>query len=74
MQIVTLYRYEREAGKITVSPIKPEDKPYTEKIRLIADEGMVLTNGEIQTPCIDIDSTDGWTEIEASNDDSNTLI
>ena len=40
MTIKTLYKYEREGGKITVSPIMPEDKPYTEMYRLIADEGM----------------------------------
>ena len=66
MKIETLYRYERNTGKITVSPKKPEDKPYTEVYRLIADLGMVLTNGEIQTPCIDVDSAEGWTEIEES--------
>lgn len=64
MKIETLYRYERNTGKITVSPKKPEDKPYTEVYRLIADDGMILTNGEITTPCIDVDSTEGWTEIE----------
>ena len=64
MKIETLYRYERNTGKITVSPKKPEDKLYTEVYRLIADDGMILTNGEITTPCIDVDSTEGWTEIE----------
>ena len=63
MKIETLYRYKRNTGKITVSPKMPENKPYTEVYRLIADDGMILTNGEIQTPCIDVDSTDGWTEI-----------
>lgn len=64
MKIETLYRYERKSGKVTVSPKMPEDRPYTEVYRLIADDGMILTNGEIQTPCIDVNSTDGWTEIE----------
>lgn len=59
-----IYRYKRNTGKITVSPKKPEDRPYTEVYRLIADDGMVLTNGEIQTPMIDVDSTEGWTEIK----------
>lgn len=63
MEIRTLYRYERESGKTTVSPNKPEGD-YTEIFRLIADEGMILTDGEIQTPCIDVDSTEGWVEIE----------
>ena len=64
MKIEIIYRYKRNTGKITVSPKMPEDRPYTEVYRLIADDGMVLTNGEIQTPMIDVDSTEGWTEIK----------
>ena len=71
MQIINLYRYEREVGKITVSTEKPEGKPYTEKYRLIADEGMILTNGEIQATCIDVESTDGWSEIVDSTIEDN---
>lgn len=63
MQIINLYKYIREDGGVTVSPNKP-DCDYTEMYRLIADEGKVLTNGEIVTPCIDVESTDGWVEIE----------
>ena len=65
MQIINLYKYERESGKITVSPIKPEDKPYTEMFRLVADEGMTLTyNGMVVGAVIDTDSLDGWAEVE----------
>lgn len=64
MKIETLYRYQRQSGKTTVSPIQPTDKPFTEVYRLIADLGKVLTNGETQTPCVDVDSTEGWTEID----------
>ena len=64
MQIINLYRYERDGGGITVSPEKP-DKPHTIKYRIIADEGKILTNGETMTPCVDVDSTEGWDEIDA---------
>lgn len=65
MQVITLYKYEREDGKITVSPNKPTDKEYIEKYRLVADEGKVLTyNGEIVGEVIDTDSLDGWAETE----------
>lgn len=64
MQIITLYRYERAGGGITVSPIKP-DAEYTEMYRLVADEGKALTNGEITTTCTDVKSTEGWSEIDA---------
>ena len=63
MQIITLYRYERADGGVTVSPIKP-DAEYTEMYRLVADEGKVLTNGEITTTCTDVYDTEGWSEID----------
>ena len=64
MQIIKLYKYEREDGGITVSPNKP-DVEYTEMYRLIADEGKVLTkDGENFTPCADVESIDGWYEVD----------
>ena len=38
----------------------------TAKLRLIADEGMVLTNGIDKFRIIDVESIDGWRE-EADN-------
>ena len=38
----------------------------TPKLRLIADEGMVLTNGTDKFRIIDVDEVDGWRE-EADN-------
>ena len=63
MSIIPLYRYTRPDGGVTVSPVKP-DEPYTELCRLIADEGMAITNGVIITDCIDVDSADGWIDCE----------
>lgn len=68
MQIITLYKYTRADGGITVSPIKP-DTEYTEMFRLVADEGKVLTNGEITTPCKDVETVEGWEEIEGEEDE-----
>ena len=34
----------------------------TAKLRLIADEGMVLTNGIDKFHTIDVDAVDGWRE------------
>ena len=36
------------------------------KLRLIADDGMVLTNGTDKFRIIDVDAVDGWRE-EADN-------
>lgn len=63
MQIITLYKYQRPDGGITVSPNKPECE-YTEMYRLVADDGKVLTNGEIVTLCVDVGSAKGWSEID----------
>lgn len=70
MEIITLYRYEREGGGTTVSPVKP-DGEHTEMYRLVADEGKVLTKGEVITSCVDVEDTDGWTEIDAPEPESN---
>ena len=64
MQIITLYRYKREGGGITVSPEKP-DCEYTTLFRLVADEGMVLSKGDVIAECIDTVDVEEWVEIEA---------
>ena len=70
MRKITLYRYKREGGGVTVSTVKP-DCEYTELYRLVADEGKALQKGEIITSCIDVNATDteGWTEVDAPEDE-----
>ena len=70
MYIKPLYRFKRADGGITVSPVKPEGE-YTELVRLIADDGKVLTNGETVTPCVDTDTAEGWWEIDAPPDEED---
>ena len=48
---------------MTIIPITIND---TAKLRLIADDGMVLTNGTDKFKMIDVDALDGWSE-EADN-------
>ena len=48
---------------MTIIPITINGTP---KLRLIADEGMVLTNGTDKFRIIDVDALDGWIE-EADN-------
>lgn len=65
MQILTLYKYQREGGGVTVSPIKP-DCEYTELFRIIADEGKILTKDfQNLTLCADVETPDGWYELDA---------
>lgn len=69
MQIIPLYKYERLDGGTTVSPTKPNCE-YTEMYRLIADEGKTLTNGDIITSCVDVESTEEWVEIDEPKGDN----
>lgn len=64
MDIKPLYRFLREDGGFTESPDKPDGVEYTTRCRLIAGEGKLLTDGTTETFCIDVDSTDGWSEID----------
>ena len=69
MQTITLYKYTREDGGVTVSPIKP-DGAYTEMYRLIADEGKVITQDGINlAACLDTDTLEGWYEIDEPTED-----
>ena len=62
MQEITLYRYNRPDGGVTVSPVKP-DTEYTELFRLVADEGCTLTDGTNSASCVDTDNPQAWTEV-----------
>lgn len=61
MQKITLYRYIRADGGVTVSPVKP-DGEYTVLYRLIADEGRTLTDGVNRAECVDTDNPELWAE------------
>lgn len=64
MQYKVLYRFKRANGGITVSLIKPNCE-YTELFRIIADEGKLVTkDGENLYSVIDVDSTEGYYEVE----------
>lgn len=64
MQTIKLYKHERENGGTTVSPNMPECE-YTEMVRLVADEGKVLTkDGVNTTTCTDVESVEGWYEVD----------
>lgn len=60
-----LYRYTGRNGIIT-SLVHLEDAKYYPMYRLIADEGKMLTDGELIVKSIDIFAEDlsKWTEIE----------
>ena len=65
MQIVNLYRYEDENGVITITPNARTEADAPSRLRLVAEEGMILTNGETETPVVDImfEEESNWYEI-----------
>jgi hypothetical protein len=64
MKNIPLYKFQRKDGGTTVSPHKPNCE-YTTSYRLIADEGMMLTNDDEHFySVIDTDIVEGWREIE----------
>lgn len=74
MRKVNLYRYEDgDTVIITPNPRKETDQPS--RMRLIADENAVLTNGETEALAVDVmlDEVDLWQEIggqdEATTED-----
>lgn len=72
MQTIILYRYIREDGGVTTSPVKP-NVAYTERFRLVADEGKALTRDGVDfTACVDVSTTDGWYEVDAPNEPIET--
>lgn len=66
MQVINLYRYSRPDGGITVSPVKP-DCEFEQLVRIVADEGKLVSNGVIVAACTDTATAEGWTEIDDPN-------
>ena len=66
MQTITLYRYTRPDGGVTVSPEQPDGgTAYELRYRLIADEGKILTDGTTEAGCADVSNPYMWEEVEA---------
>lgn len=59
MERRVLYKFKREDGGTTVSPVKPAGS-YKKMYRLIADEGRAITDGKRIVTVADVDSYAGW--------------
>lgn len=62
-----MYRVRRD-GRVYITPHRPTEAGYTILYRLIADEGMILTDGERTAPAVDTNNPDEWSEIEDTTD------
>lgn len=65
MIIKSLYKIIRPDGGVTISTAQP-DGDYVPYLRLIADDGKVLTNGVVKAPVVDMPDGDQglWTEVD----------
>lgn len=68
MQKITLYRYKRDDGGVTISPVQP-DWEYTVLYRLVAEDGYTLTDGNTTAGCVDTDNPAVWEEIAEITDE-----
>ncbi len=75
MQKVDLYRYEDENGAVIITPTPRAETDTPSRIRLIADNNKILTNGTTETIAVDImlDDVDKWTEITAEATESDYI-
>lgn len=63
MTILQLYT----GGGISLSPLNGDGRYLSDYVRLIADDGKMLTNGERTALCLDVlvNDASNWTEIDA---------
>lgn len=66
MRTTTIYKHLLPEGVVIVSLTPPRNKniPYHTGVRLQAEEGMLLTDGKRLAVCIDVETADGWNEVE----------
>ena len=69
MQKVNLYRYE-ENGTVIITPDARAETDTPSRMRLIADDNAILTNGTTETIAVDVmlDEVDTWHEINTDNE------
>ena len=76
MKKINLYRYEDANGVVVITPTPRAEADTPSRIRLIANEGYILTNDEMETTAIDVmlDEVDSWSEKEFSEDQSDLML
>lgn len=69
MQKVNLYRYE-EIDKVIITPNARTETDIPSRMRLIAEENAILTDGTTETEVIDVmlEDVDKWHEINAETE------
>jgi hypothetical protein len=70
MTKVTLY----SGAGVSLSPINAEGRSVSKYVRLVADDGKAITNGNVVTACVDVlaESVSEWTDCEMIDTDEAT--
>lgn len=60
---------------VSLSPIWAEGRTESRYVRLIADDGMAITNGDTVTFCVDVLAEDAhkWTDCEMPPEEEETI-
>lgn len=56
-------------GGVSLSPRNGEGRAESEYVRLIADDGKGITDGNIITTCVDTKTPEAWTDCDAPDYD-----
>lgn len=69
MQKINLYHYEIN-GAVIITPNRRNETDTPSRMRLIADENAILTDGTTETPARDVilEDVDKWYEINAETE------
>lgn len=65
MKTIKLYT----GGGVSLSPMDGEGRRESEFVRLIADDGKGITDGNIVTVCVDTKTPEAWSDCDAPNDE-----
>lgn len=58
-------------GGVSLSPMFAEGRTESKYVRLIADDGMAITNGTTVTTCVDVlaENVENWTDCDLPTDE-----
>ena len=65
MRKVTLYT----GGGVSLSPLPGEGRHLSRYVRLVADEGRAITDGNTVTACVDTTTPEAWMDCDAPADE-----
>lgn len=62
-------------GGVSLSPINAEGRKLSAYVRLVAEDGMAITNGKTVTTCADVLATDvpNWKNCEAPTEEADEV-